>query len=153
MARLRPAAVTAILGLVLTLVAATFDAEPLYVPGVAMLLLAGLTTLWVHVGSRGVHVTRTVGARRTIEEQPVHIDLVVSSGRIPPPSGVIEDELLPGPARMAGGRQRTEVRINARFARRGRKHLPPPRIVVTDPFGLATRTIYADAAAEVLVLP
>jgi uncharacterized protein (DUF58 family) len=149
----RPAAVTAILGLVLTLVAATFDAEPLYVPGVAMLLLAGLTTLWVHVGSRGVRVTRTVGARRTIEEQPVHIDLVVSSGRVPLPSGLIEDELLPGPARMAGGRQRTQVRINARFARRGRKHLPPPRIVVTDPFGLATRTIYADAAAEVLVLP
>jgi uncharacterized protein (DUF58 family) len=149
----RPAAVTAILGLVLTLVAATFDAEPLYVPGVALLLLAGLTTLWVHVGSRGVRVTRTVGSRRTIEEQPVHIDLVVSSGRVPLPSGVIEDQLLPGPARMAAGRQRTQVRINARFARRGRKHLPPPRIVVTDPFGLATRTIYAEAAAEVLVLP
>jgi uncharacterized protein (DUF58 family) len=149
----RPAAVTAILGLVLTLVAATFDAEPLYVPGVAMLLLAGLTTLWVHVGSRGVRVARTVGARRTLEEQPVLIDLVVSSGRVPLPSGLIEDELLPGPARMPAGRQRTEVRINARFARRGRKHLPPPRIVVTDPFGLATRTVYADAAAEVLVLP
>jgi uncharacterized protein (DUF58 family) len=149
----RPAAVTAILGLVLTLVAATFDAEALYVPGVAMLLLAGLTTLWVHVGSRGVRVTRTVGSRRTIEEQPVHIDLVVSSGRVPLPSGVIEDELLPGPARMASGRHGTEVRINARFARRGRKVLPPPRIVIADPFGLATRTIYAEDAAEVLVLP
>jgi uncharacterized protein (DUF58 family) len=149
----RPAAVTALLGLVLTLVAATFDAEPLYVPGVAMLLLAGLTTLWVEIGARGVRVKRTVATRRTIEEQPVHIDLVVSSGRVPLPSGLIEDELLPGPALMAGGRQRTEVRINARFARRGRKVLPPPRIVVSDPFGLATRTVYAEDAAELLVLP
>jgi uncharacterized protein (DUF58 family) len=149
----RPAAVTALLGLALTLVAATFDAEPLYVPGVALLLLAGLTTAWVAVGARGVRVQRTVAARRTIEEQPVHIDLVVSSGRMPLPSGLIEDELLPGPARMAGGRQRTEVRINARFARRGRKVLPPPRIVVADPFGLATRTVYADEPSELLVLP
>jgi uncharacterized protein (DUF58 family) len=149
----RPAAVTALLGLALTLVAATFDAEPLYVPGVALLLLAGLSTAWVAVGARGVRVQRTVAARRTIEEQPVHIDLVVSSGRMPLPSGLIEDELLPGPARMAGGRQRTEVRINARFARRGRKVLPPPRIVVADPFGLATRTVYADEPAELLVLP
>jgi uncharacterized protein (DUF58 family) len=149
----RPAAVTALLGLVLTLVAATFDAEPLYVPGVALLLLAGLTTLWVAIGAHGVHVTRTVAAKRTLEEQPVLIDLVVSSGRVPLPSGLIEDELLPGPALMAGGRQRTEVRINARFSRRGRKVLPPPRIVVSDPFGLATRTVYADDPAEVLVLP
>jgi uncharacterized protein (DUF58 family) len=149
----RPAAVTALLGLVLTLVAATFDAEPLYVPGVALLLLAGVTTAWVAAGARGVRVQRTVAARRTIEEQPVHIDLVVSSGRMPLPSGLIEDELLPGPARMAGGRQRTEVRINARFARRGRKVLPPPRIVVADPFGLATRTVSADESAELLVLP
>jgi uncharacterized protein (DUF58 family) len=149
----RSAAVTTLLGLVLTLVAATFDAEPLYVPGVALVLLAGLTTLWVAVGARGVRVQRTVAARRTIEEQPVHIDLLVSSGRVPLPSGLIEDELLPGPALLAGGRQRTEVRINARFARRGRKVLPPPRIVVSDPFGLATRTVYADAGAELLVLP
>jgi uncharacterized protein (DUF58 family) len=149
----RPAAVTALLGLVLTLVAATFDAEPLYVPGIAMLLLAGLTTLWVAIAARGVRVKRTVGARRTIEEQPVHVDLVVSSGRVPLPSGLIEDELLPGPALMGGGRQSTEVRINARFARRGRKILPPPRIVVSDPFGLATQTVYADDPAEVLVLP
>lgn len=150
---MRPAAVTALLGLVLTLVAATFDAEPLYVPGIAMLLLAGLTTLWVAIAARGVRVKRTVGARRTIEEQPVHVDLVVSSGRVPLPSGLIEDELLPGPALMAGGRQSTEVRINARFARRGRKLLPPPRIIVSDPFGLATRVIVADEPAEVLVLP
>jgi hypothetical protein len=45
------------------------------------------------------------------------------------------------------------LHINARFARRGRKLLPPPRIVVSDPFGLATRIVIADEPAEVLVLP
>jgi uncharacterized protein (DUF58 family) len=149
----RPAAATALLGLILALTAATFDAEPLYVPGVGLILLAVGTAVWVTLGARGVRVARTVGAKRTLEEQPVHIDLVVSAGRIPLPSGIIEDELLPAPAALAGGRQRTEVRINARFARRGRKLLPPPRIVVADPFGLATRVVAADEPAEVLVLP
>ena len=54
---------------------------------------------------------------------------------------------------MVSGRRRTEVHISARFARRGRKVLPPPRIVVSDPLGLATRVVTADEPAELLVLP
>jgi uncharacterized protein (DUF58 family) len=149
----RPAATSALLGVVLTLTAATFDAEPLYVAGVALILMAGATSLWVALAARGVRVRRTVAARRTLEEQPVLIELGISSGRVPLPSGSVEDDLLPTPAVLAGGRQRTELRINARFARRGRKILPPPRIVVSDPFRLATRVITADEAVEVLVLP
>ena len=98
-------------------------------------------------------VARTVSARRTIEEQPIVIDLLVSGGRLPVPSGLIEDALLPTPALMAAGRHRTEVHISARFARRGRKVLPAPRIVVSDPFGLATRVVTSDERAELLVLP
>ena len=150
---MRPAAATALLGLVLTLTAATFDAEPLYVAGIGLMVLAGATSLWVVVAARGVRVVRTVGARRTIEEQPVVIDVVVSGGRMPLPSGFIEDDLLPEPAAMVRGRRRTEVHISARFARRGRKVLPPPRIVVSDPLGLATRVVTADEPAELLVLP
>jgi uncharacterized protein (DUF58 family) len=149
----RPAAITALLGLALTLIAATFDAEPLYVPGIAFIVLAGSAAGWVWVGARGVSVRRTVASRRTVEEQPVIIELVVSSGRLPTPSGVIEDDLLPAPAAMAGGRHSTQLHIKARFARRGRKVLPPPRIVVSDPFGLATRVVTASDPAELLVLP
>jgi uncharacterized protein (DUF58 family) len=149
----RPAATTALLGLVLTLVAATFDAEPLYVPGIAFILIAGGAASWVALSARGVRVRRRVASKRTVEEQPVTIELVVSGGRLPVPSGVIEDDLLPSAATMSGGRRRTELHINARFARRGRKLLAPPRIVVSDPFGLATRVVTADEAAEVLVLP
>jgi uncharacterized protein (DUF58 family) len=150
---MRPAAATALLGFALTLTAATFDAEPLYVPGVGLMVLAGVAALWVALSARGVRVQRTVATRRTIEEQPVVIDLVVSGGRLPLPSGYIEDALLPGPAAMVSGRRRTEIHISARFARRGRKVLPPPRIVVSDPLGLATRVVTADEPAELLVLP
>jgi uncharacterized protein (DUF58 family) len=149
----RPAAITALLGLALTLIAATFDAEPVYVPGIAFMVLAGGAAGWVWLGARGVRVQRTVASRRTIEEQPVAIELVVSAGRMPLPSGLIEDDLLPAAAVMAGGRRRTQLHINARFARRGRKVLPAPRIVVSDPFGLATRVVIADEPAELLVLP
>jgi uncharacterized protein (DUF58 family) len=150
---MRPAATTAVLGLLLTLVAAIFDAEPLYVPGIAFILLAGGTCAWVAAAARGVRVRRTVASRRTLEEQPVEIALAVSSGRLPVPSGVIEDDLLPEPARMASAGRGTTLHIKARFARRGRKLLPPPRIIVSDPFGLATRVVVADEPAEVLVLP
>ena len=150
---MRPAAVTALLGFLLTLTAATFDAEPLYVAGIGLMVLAGMSSLWVVLVARDVRVTRTVAERRTIEEQPVVIDLIVSGGRLPLPSGYIEDDLLPAPAAMVSGRRRTEVHISARFARRGRKVLPPPRIVVSDPLGLATRVVTAEESAELLVLP
>jgi uncharacterized protein (DUF58 family) len=149
----RPAATTAVLGLLLTLVAATFNAQPLYVPGIAFIVLAGATAGWVALAARGVRVRRKVASRRTLEEQPVEISLSVAGGRLPVLNGLIEDDLLPAPARMAGGNRVTTLHINARFSRRGRKLLPPPRIVVSDPFGLATRVVVADEAAEVLVLP
>ncbi len=150
---MRPASATALLGLALVLAAATFDAEPLYVPGVAFVLLAAGATAWVVLGARGVRVERTLGSTRVLEDQPVAVDVVVRSGLVAPPSGLIEDELLPAPAFLAAGRRATHVRINARFARRGHKALAPPRVVVRDPFGLAERIVAADEPAEVLVLP
>jgi uncharacterized protein (DUF58 family) len=150
---MRPAALTALLGLLLLLAAAAFDAEPLYVPGVAFVVVAAACTAWVALAARGVRVTRTVGARRVLEGQPVTVDLVVSCGRLPLPSGTIEDDVLPGPARVAGGRRATRVRVGARFPRRGRMVLSPPRVVVRDPLGLASREVVSTARAEVLVLP
>lgn len=150
---MRPARGTALLGIGLLLVAATFDAEPLYVPGVGFLLLAGVSAAWVAAGARGVRVERTVGLRRVVEEQPVRIDVLVTAGRLPLPSGLIDDPLLPVPAVIAAGRRRTQVRIDARFGRRGRKALAAPRVIVRDPFGLATRVVAADDPVELLVLP
>lgn len=150
---MRPAAVTASLGALLMLAAATFDAEPLYVPGGALLALAGVAVGWVLLAARGLRVTRTVGARTVLEEEPVCIAIRVQAGLLAPPSGAVHDALLPGPAPLSAGRRETTVRMDVRFARRGRRVLAPPSVVVCDPLGLAVREVRARDAAEVLVLP
>lgn len=151
---MRDARSTSLLGAALVITAALFDAEPLYVPGVAFLLLAGTTAAWVVSGARGVTVVRTVGARRVLEDEPVPIVITVRGGRLTLPTGVIEDPLLPAPAPLIPGRRITRIRISARFARRGRKLLPGPRVAVRDPFGLAVRLAAAQGDdADLLVLP
>jgi uncharacterized protein (DUF58 family) len=150
----RGALSTSLLGAAFVGAAALFDAEPLYVPGVAFLLLAGATSAWVISGARGVTITRTVGARRALEDEAVPIVITVRGGRLTLPTGVIEDSLLPAAAPLGAGRRATRIRINARFERRGRKHLRAPRVVVRDPFGLAVRVAASRGQdAELLVLP
>jgi uncharacterized protein (DUF58 family) len=114
---MRPAAATALLGLVLLLTAGAFDAEPLYVPGAAFVLLAAASVAWVVVGSRGLEITRVVSARRVIEEQRVHIHIHVRAGRLALPAGLIEDPMLPAPAPIATGRRVAHVHIDARSRR------------------------------------
>ena len=70
------------------------------------------------------------------------------------PAGLIEDPLLPAPAPIQPGRRVAHVVIDARFARRGRKRLAEPSVIVRDPFGLATpRRRRAAARRRLLVLP
>ena len=150
---MRPAVVTALLGLVLALTAATFDAEPLYVPAAAFVLLAVGAVAWVHVGSRRLEIARTVSARRVLEDDTVRIDIRVRTRSLALPAGLIEDPLLPAPAAIGAGRRAAHVVIDARFARRGRKRLVEPSVIVRDPFGLAMRVVQGGGEAEVLVLP
>src|SRR3954463_4003124 len=150
---MRPAAVTALLGLVLILTAATFDAEPLYVPGAAFVILAAAAVAWVHLASRRLEIARTVSSKRALEDDTVRIDIHVRTRSLALPAGLIEDPLLPAPAPIGAGRRAAHVVIDARFARRGRKRLVEPSVVVRDPFGLATRIVQGGGAAEILVLP
>ncbi|HMJ36622.1 MAG TPA: DUF58 domain-containing protein [Baekduia sp.] len=150
----RPLLRTVALGVLLVLVAGMLDAEPLYVPGGALLVLSVGSAAWVLAGGRGVRVTRTVAVTRAMEEDPVPIELRVTSPR-PLPTGGVLDPLLPAPAPLATGRRLTRVRIDVRFSRRGLKVLAPPRVAVRDPFGLLTRFVGGPAPGtdEVLILP
>src|SRR4051795_7985282 len=150
---MRPAAVTALLGLVLILTAATFDAEPLYVPGAAFVILAVGAVVWVDLGARRLDIARTVSAKRAIEDDTVRIDIHVRTRSLALPAGLIEDPLLPAPAPIGAGRRVAHVVIDARFARRGRKRLVEPSVIVRAPFGLATRIVQGGGEAEVLILP
>jgi uncharacterized protein (DUF58 family) len=149
----RGARATAALGLVLVLVAGTFDAEPLYVPGVAFLVLPAAAWLWIRATARGVKVRRRLSARRVVEEEPLEVILEVSAGRLPLSTGIVQDELLREPVPLAPGRRAQRVRIAARFSRRGRRPLPPAAVLLRDPLALATREVAAPEADEVLVLP
>jgi uncharacterized protein (DUF58 family) len=150
---LRSALGCAALGLLLLAVAGTFDAEPLYVTGAALALLGAGALAWIGVGARGAKLVREIGQRSVLEEQPLHVKLHVRSGRLPLPPGWIDEPLLPEPLRLPAGRRHARVRIEVTFGRRGRRRLPPPALVLRDPFGLAQRVIAGAATDEILVLP
>src|SRR3954468_5899778 len=150
---MRSAAGCAALGILLLLVAGTFDAEPFYVTGSALLALGAGAAAWIGLGSWGASVHRTLDARSVTEEEPLTIRVEARAGRLALPPGFVDEPLLPEPAPLTAGRRRSRLRIEATFGRRGRRLLEPPSLVLRDPLGLAERTITAAAGDEVLVLP
>ena len=76
-----------------------------------------------------------------------------AAGRLPLPPGWIDEPLLPEPVRFSAGRRSARVRVEVTFGRRGRRLLPPPALVLRDPFGLAQRVVTGGEPDELLVLP
>src|SRR3954454_24374803 len=150
---MRSALGCAALGLLLLLVAGTFDAEPLYVTGSALLLLGAGALAWIGVGGRGARLEREILARSVVEDEPLQVRIHAASGRLPLPPGWIDEPLLPEPIRLPAGRRHARVRIEVTFGRRGRRTLPPAMLVLRDPLGLAQRVLSGPTTDEVLVLP
>src|SRR5215212_6143280 len=150
---MRSALGCATLGVLLLLVAGTFDAEPFYVTGSALLLLGAGAAAWIGFGSWGASVHRTLATRSVMEDEPLELRVEAVAGRLPLPPGYLDEPLLSGPVSISAGRRRSGLRIEASFGRRGRRQLQPPSLVLRDPLGLAQRTISAPAPDEVLVLP
>jgi len=152
----RPALATGLLGVAFAVAAALFGAEPLWVPGIALALLAASSAAWVALAARGVTVRRTLGATRVVEGEPLSVVLEVRAGALALPCARLLDPLLSAPAALAPGRRVGRVRVNARFGRRGRHPLGLTSVLVADPFGLAAREVPARACArddEIIVLP
>jgi uncharacterized protein (DUF58 family) len=150
---MRSALGCAALGLLLLVVAGTFDAEPLYVTGAALLVLGAGAAAWIGLGGVGARLAREISVRSVVEDQPLQVKLSAKSGRLPLPPGWIDEPLLPEPVRLPAGRRSARVRIEVTFGRRGRRRLPPPALVLRDPFGLAQRVIAGPSTDEILVLP
>ena len=147
---LRPL-VTALLGVALCLAAATFDSPSLYVPGVALVLLAVVATAWVLLAAHGAVIDRRPGPHTVVEEEPYPLRVEVRSGL-----GPRRVETARAAARMARADRRgcsRRLRINVRFTRRGRRLLEPAVLVVRDPLRLFSREIVGPGGEEVLVLP
>jgi uncharacterized protein (DUF58 family) len=148
---LRPLA-TLLLGVALCLAAATFDSVSLYVPGVALIAIAIGATVWVLLAAAGASIERRPGPQSVAEEEPYPLRIEVRSGALPPPGGELVEPLLGWPVPIAG-RWSRRVRINVRFARRGRRVLEPGRLVIRDPLRLYSRELVGEGHDEVLVLP
>jgi uncharacterized protein (DUF58 family) len=137
------------LGAALCLVAGGFGVTALYLPGAALLLIAGSAVVYVHLATRGASVARSLGSS-AVEEQAATA-VTVSVSRPGPRISAAEVRAWPdGPAWPLRGS--ASVAAAVRFPRRGRHRLGPAALVISDPLGLATRVIESDAD-EVLVLP
>src|SRR3954470_23208438 len=130
---MRSALGCAALGLLLLLVAGTFDAEPLYVTGSALLLLGAGAAGWIWFGALGASIKRELSARSVLEEQPLEVRIRATGGRLPlppgrggqpggaaparpggrppPPRGWSGEPLLPEPVRFRAGRRVARVRV------------------------------------------
>lgn len=143
---------TALLGTGLCVVGGAFDTASLYLPGVAIVLVAVLGTAWVWLAAIGAHVVRLPTPSTVVEDAPFQIQVEARLGWLPAPGGELTDPLLATGVPIAGRRQ---VRLDATavLSQRGRVTLEPSRLTVTDPLAVCTRLTAGDDRQELLVLP
>ena len=147
------AAGAATLGAAMALTALLFDSPSLWVPAVALIGLAVAAAAWVALAARGAGITREPGPATIEEEQPYPLRLELRKGLLPPPGGELREPLLEAPIPLTG-RTAGGVRIEVRFARRGKRVIEPGALTIADPLRLAVREIpTAGDPAELLVLP
>ena len=77
------AAGAAALGVVFIAAAATFDTVSLYVPGVALAVIALGSALWVWLAAAGAALVRAPGPHTVEEEQPYPLRLELRAGVLP----------------------------------------------------------------------
>jgi uncharacterized protein (DUF58 family) len=144
----------ALAGVALTLIALTFDASPLFVPGVAFVLLGVTAPTWVALIARGARIERRLGAERVVEDEPLEVTLEVRAGVFGLPGAEVRDPLAGSPLLLRGGDRAATIRIIARFDRRGVRTLVPPALLIRDPLGLSERRgSCLSPGQQVLVLP
>ncbi|MEA2457576.1 MAG: hypothetical protein QOC95_548 [Thermoleophilaceae bacterium] len=141
----------ALLGALMSVAASGFDEPSLYVPGIALLILGLGSWLWVQAASQGAALIRIPGPPTVEEESPYPIRLILERGMVRAPGGELDEPMIGAPVRLTRTSPR-RIRVDVRFARRGRRGLEGARLTIRDPLGLAVREMVS-APAEVLVLP
>ncbi len=142
------------------LIAFLFDAAPLFVPAVALMLVGLVTPAWVWSSARGAVAQRECSVDRVVEGEPLAATIVVQRGRLGLPGAEVVDPFtssrlgLSGPLSPLRGGRTAHVRVVARFPHRGLHRLAPPVLHVSDPLELArVQTSSAEPDQTMLVLP
>jgi uncharacterized protein (DUF58 family) len=156
----RRAGAVAVAGLALILVALMFDAAPLFVPGIALIVLGVVAPAWVQLAARAAGIERHLDSDRVVEDEPIEATIEVSRGHWGLPGAAVLDPLagkpvlLYAPMSLLSGAQSASVRIVARFPRRGIRRIEPPTLVVSDALELARVVLVSPSPPqELLVLP
>jgi uncharacterized protein (DUF58 family) len=151
---MRRAAGTSLCGLALTLIALAFDTAPLLVAGLGLTVLGAASAAWVTVAARAAVVERHVAVNRVIEGEPLRATVTVRARGPRLPVAFVEDPLAGRRIELQRNVRRSSDLIEVRFARRGRRLIPPPAVVVHDPLGLVSaRQRGSGGGDELLVLP
>jgi uncharacterized protein (DUF58 family) len=143
---------TVSLSLALLATAALFDLPSLYVPAIALGLLALGALAWVEAAARGARILSQPGPPTIEEGRTYPLRLRVDWGRARPPGGELSHPALREPIPIGPGAQ-PEVVAELRFARWGPQEIDPAVLSVRDPIHLHERRVEGSAGQPVLVLP
>ncbi len=143
----------ATVGAALCLAAGGFGATPLYVPGLAALVMCAVAAGWVLLAARGARVVRRIDRQSLVEGGSLPVRVGVTRSRLPPPGASLR--AWEGGPLLALPRERGAAPpgiATLSGLRRGRHRFGPASLEIADPFGLCRRTVHS-ADDEVLVLP
>lgn len=138
------------LGIVLCALGGAFAAGSLWVPGLALVLLAVVAPVWVSVAWQGSRVLRRLDRQVVQEGEPVTVTIELHRGALPLPGGALQPWPAAHPIVPPRGGGTVERRLTLTV--RGRHVLGPASLRVSDPLALCEAR-RCTAPVEVLVLP
>jgi uncharacterized protein (DUF58 family) len=149
-------------GVGLGLVALIFDAGPLLVPAVALVLLGAVAPAWILLAGLGLRLRREVPEERVVEQAPLTTVVDVRGGWLGAPGAELRGAQGARPVSLSGAlsptpvlvRERACLSVVVRYERRGWHRLGAATVILRDPLDL-TRASLAVPGGErrVLVLP
>ena len=147
------AAVAVGTGALALVIALAIGPPPLFVLAAGLLLVGLAAPCWTLLTARGASVHRTLHGGRVVEGQALAATVELRGGWLGLPIGELRDPLAGEHVRIPRKR-RADIRVVARFERRGLRTLAPPSLSISDPLELsATVRTSSQPPQEVLVLP
>ena len=151
--------VALLFGAVLYVAAWAFGAVPLYPVAVGLVLAAGLARTWIQLAARPMRLARgNWGGPERIEGEEVPVDLELAyEGRLLPAQVTVTDRVAKLGEREVVLARRPGRRLRGRYVvsnvPRGRYRFEETRVLLEDPFGLASAELKLGSTGALLVYP